>query len=211
MLPEFEKPRDTMLLIISGPAGCGKTTVCERLMEDFNGSIARVITATSREPREGEVHGKDYYFIDPETFEKRIEAGDFYEYAQVHGRYYGVLKEEVLNKFEGKKDLVINIDVQGAATFKNFADNDPHLKGRVGFIFIMPSSKEQLLERLSSRGTDGNEEIQRRMESTYIEIQNWKMYDYILCSRTKDEDYERLRSIYMAEMMKKNRFCKLTK
>lgn len=197
-----------MLLIVSGPAGSGKTTVCERLMRDFEGNIARVITATSREPRPNEIDGKDYYFIDPETFEKKIEAGDFYEYARVHGRHYGVLKEEVLSKLEAQKDLVVNIDVQGAATFKNFADNDPHLQGRVVFIFIMPSSKEQLMERLGNRGTDDNSEIQRRMESACMEVQNWKLYDYILCSKTRDEDYDRLRSIYVAEMMKNSRFCK---
>jgi len=85
------------------------------------------------------------------------------------------------------------------------------LKGRVVFVFIMPSSKEQLIERLGSRGTDDNYEIQLRMKSAYKEVKNWELYDYILCSKTRDEDYERLRSIYIAEMMRNCRFGKNSK
>jgi len=211
MLPAFSKPRQNLVLIVSGPAGSGKTTVCERLLEEFSGQACRVITATSRTPRDGEIHGQDYYFIPADQFQERIDQGDFYEHAHVHGRHYGVLKEEVLGKLNAGHDLIINVDVQGAATFRKCANEDPQLQGRVAFIFIMPACKEQLIARLGNRGTDDAAEIERRMQSALSEITHWNRYDYVICSDTRDADYDRLRAIYLAETLKCNRLeCSFT-
>ena len=104
-----------ILLIVSGPAGSGKTTVCDRMLAEVS-SIQRVVTSTTRPPREGEQH-IDYYFFDHDTFAAKVQAGDFYEHANVHTNRYGTLKSEIHEKLAAGKDLLLNIDVQGAATF----------------------------------------------------------------------------------------------
>lgn len=188
------------MLIVSGPAGSGKTTLCERMLEQES-RIQRVITSTSRPPRPGEVDRVDYYFFDKPTFEAKIAAGDFYEHAQVHTNHYGVLKSEVLDKLDSGTDLLLNVDVQGAVTFCESAKTDPALQGRVSSIFIMPPSIEELEARLRGRGTDDEAEIARRMQVALAEIDHRERYDHCILSGTKDEDFQRLREIYEGEKL----------
>ncbi|MGB0415313.1 MAG: guanylate kinase [Coraliomargarita sp.] len=193
-----------LLLIVSGPAGSGKTTVCDRMLADVP-AIQRVVTSTTRAPRGDEQDRIDYYFFDKATFEAKIEAGDFYEHAQVHSKLYGTLKREVQDKLEAGIDLLLNIDVQGAAQMRKTAKHDELLQGRVATVFIMPPSLEELEQRLRGRGTDADDEVQRRMKVALEEIEHADHYDYVLRSASREDDFENLRSIYRAETMRVRR------
>ncbi|RPG83109.1 MAG: guanylate kinase [Coraliomargarita sp. TMED73] len=186
------------LLIVSGPAGSGKTTVCNRLLE-VSPKLERVITATTRAPRGDERDGLDYYFLNAADFEERIGRDAFYEYARVHGNHYGTLKSEVQEKLLSGMDLLLNIDVQGAASFRQTADQDPLLKGRIATVFIMPPSREELEKRLRGRGTDTEDEVRRRLHVAEEEMKQAQLYDYILMSADKDADFHQLLAIYQSE------------
>ncbi|ADE55150.1 guanylate kinase [Coraliomargarita akajimensis] len=190
-----------ILIIVSGPAGSGKTTVCDRVLSNV-AAIERAITSTTRAPRGEEKDTVDYYFFDRPTFEAKIEAGDFYEYAHVHSNLYGTLKSEVQSKLNAGVDILLNIDVQGAAQMRETAKADALLKGRVITVFIMPPSVEELEKRLRGRGTDAEDEVQRRMTVALEEMKQANDYDYVLLSASMDEDFESLRSIYRAEKMR---------
>ena len=190
-----------ILLIVSGPAGSGKTTVCDRMLAE-EPAIQRVITSTTRAPRGQEKDRVDYYFFDKATFEAKIAAGDFYEHAQVHSNLYGTLKSEVQEKLADGIDLLLNIDVQGAAQMRETAQHDELLQGKVATVFIMPPSLEELEQRLRGRGTDADDEGQRRMKVALEEIEHADRYDYVLRSASRWEDFENLRSIYRAEKMR---------
>ncbi len=190
-----------LLFVVSGPAGSGKTTLCDRLVET-SPNIQRVVTSTSRAPRGAERDGVDYYFFGEDDFRRRIAAGEFYEYAQVHGRYYGSLRSEIQTKLARNIDLLLNIDVQGAASMREAARTDPALRGRLVTIFIHPLDREQLRERLTGRATDALAEIERRLVTAELEMRQWDRFDYCIVSRTKDEDYARIRAIYDAEKLR---------
>ena len=183
------------LFIVSGPAGSGKTTVCERILREVSG-LERVITSTTRAPRSGEVDTVDYYFFDYDTFQAKIDTGAFYEYAHVHNKLYGTLKSEVQGKLAEGIDLILNIDVQGAAQMRETAQNDPLLKGKVVTIFIMPPTIEVLAARLRGRATEAEDEIQRRMAVALEEMQHRKHYDHTILSGTREEDFAALMGIY---------------
>jgi guanylate kinase len=123
----------------------------------------------------------------------------------VHANRYGVLREAVLKNLDASIDLLLNIDVQGAATFRNAARVDPRMEGRVASLFIMPRSIEQLTERLHGRGSDDEAEIARRMETAKIEINAWKSYDYCILSGEREADYAAARSVYLAETLRATR------
>lgn len=192
-----------ILLVLSGPSGIGKSTLCDRLVRDFAPQVRRVITATTRPPRQGEQDKVDYYFLPKEEFEERREAEAFYEWAQVHGRhYYGTPKFEIREKLAHKHDLVMNLDVQGAMSFRKAARRDELLRERLVTIFVRPQAVESLRERLRDRGTDDPKEIERRLRTAEVELEYARHYDYAFVSGTKEEDFERLRTIYHAEKMR---------
>lgn len=183
------------LIIVSGPAGSGKTTVCERMLAEIPG-LQRVVTSTTRPPRTGEIDTVDYYFFDKPTFLAKVEAGEFYEYAHVHRNLYGTLKREVQAKLAVGTDLLLNMDVQGAAHMRSVAQGDPLLKGQVTTIFIMPPTLAELESRLRGRGTDAEDEIQRRLQVARDEIAQSKHYDHTILSATPEADFSALKRIY---------------
>ena len=191
-----------LLLIVSGPAGSGKTTVCDRMLAEESG-LQRVVTSTTRPPREGERHRIDYHFFDHETFDAKVEAGEFYEYANVHTNRYGTLKSEIHDKLAAGTDLLLNIDVQGAATFRDAEREDPLLRGKVVTVFIMPPSMDELESRLRHRSTDDEDEIQRRLRVARDEMQQRELYDHCILSGTRFEDFEALQKIYRKEKAKR--------
>ena len=194
-------PQTGLLMVVSGPAGSGKTTLCERMLAE-EPMLSRVITSTTRKPRKGEQDCVDYRFFDHATFEAKIKADEFYEYAQVHSNLYGTLKSDVQKKLVAGIDLLLIIDVQGTATLREKAKTDETLKNRLVTIFIMPPGIKELERRLRNRSTDEEDEIQRRMAVAVDEIKQSTLYDYSLRSTSRGEDFENFRAIYYAEKMR---------
>ncbi|HXT38803.1 MAG TPA: guanylate kinase [Candidatus Angelobacter sp.] len=193
-----------LLLVISAPSGGGKTTLCQQLLA-ANGDIVRAITCTTRPPRAGERDGVDYYFLDPATFLKRVNAGDFLEHATVFGNRYGTLKCEVLDKLRQGRDVVLNIDVQGAAAIRQKATEDSELGAALVSVFLTPPSLAILEKRLRKRGADSEGAIQKRLSVARQEIAQWKHFDYLLISTTIPEDLRRVQMILAAEKMRQVR------
>ncbi len=194
-----------MLLIVSGPAGCGKTTVCDRLYQSHVPKLNKVITTTTREPREGEKDGVDYHFVSNRQFDDDLNKDAFYEHAIVHGSKYGVFKAAILGKLETGLDLVLNVDVQGAATLRKAAANDPLLGASLVSLFLMPANLETIRQRLDERGKDDAQEIARRLKVAENEVARWREYDYCIVSGSKEDDYARIDAIYKAEKIRVKR------
>ena len=181
----------TALLILAGPAGVGKSTLCDRLVRDVPG-FERVITATTRPPRPNEVDGRDYHFLSDAEFDRKLAAGDFLEWAWVHQRHrYGTLKSAVLDQLP-RSSLVMNIDVQGVRSIRTAARTEPRLKGRLVTMFVAPDSMDVLRERLQGRGPVSPEELERRMQSAEREIAERNSYDYVIHSSSKEQDFRAL-------------------
>ena len=183
-----------LLVVISGPSGSGKGTICKRLIEVMD-NIKVSVSATTRKPRVGEVEAINYFFIDEEKFIQKINNDEFLEYASVYGNYYGTPKKEVLNELENGKDIILEIDIQGALNVKK---NYP--KGV--FIFILPPSIKELKNRIEGRGTDSNEVILRRMECVYEELNYAFQYDYVVLNDEVEAAVEKIKEIISAEKNK---------
>lgn len=188
-------PPSPIILIISGPAGSGKTTLCDRLLAEHPDRIRRVVTTTTRTPRPGEEEGVDYYFLDSATFEKRLAEGAFIEWARVHGRYYGSQKAHVRGQLDTGRDLLLNIDVQGARSFQAEAARNTALPENLHTVFIRPRSLGQIRERLLNRG-ESIEEIERRLKTAATELEQAGAFQHIIVSGSREEDYAALRGLY---------------
>src|SRR6185503_6199627 len=193
-----------LLVLISAPSGGGKTTLCQQLLA-AQPRMARAVTCTTRPSREGEHDGVDYYFLDAESFLKRVQAGNFLEHATVYGNSYGTLKGEVLGKLRQGKDVLLTVDVQGAATIRERAEEDPELKRALVSVFLTPPSQAVLEDRLRKRGTDSRAVIQKRLGVARQEVAQWKNFDYLLISMPIAEDLNRMLAIVEAEKMRHSR------
>ncbi|MEO2065726.1 MAG: guanylate kinase [Desulfurobacteriaceae bacterium] len=189
-----------LLIVISAPSGTGKTTLTHMLLKEFP-NMEFSISFTTRKPRPGEVNGKDYWFISREEFLRRIEEGDFLEWAEVYGNLYGTSKSQVLKALNEGKDVLLDIDTQGALQVK---ENFPEAV----LIFILPPSLEELERRLKNRGTDPEEVIEKRLKVAREEIKRAKFYDYIVVNDVLEVAYNKLKSIISAEKCKTKRFLK---
>jgi guanylate kinase len=190
-----------LLILISAPSGGGKTTLCGQLLK-ARPEMTRAITCTTREPRPGESDGVDYHFFSATEFLKRLQAGNFLEHATVYGNSYGILKSELLTKLREGKDVLLNLDVQGAATLRERAQNEPELQRALVTVFLTPNSLKVLEQRLRKRAADAEAVIQKRLAVAKQEVAQWKNFDYLLVSTTKTEDLRRMLEIIAAEKMR---------
>ena len=193
-----------LLIVLSAPSGTGKTTLCEQLLL-ARPNLTRAITCTTREPRSGEQDGVDYYFLDAGTFLKRVQAGNFLEHATVFGNSYGTLKSEVVGKLRQGKDVILNVDVQGASTIRHESKEDHELGRALLSVFLTPPSMQILEERLKKRGLDPGPVIQKRLSVARQEIAQWKHFDYLIISSSISEDLRRMQAILDAEKMRQGR------
>jgi guanylate kinase len=193
-----------LLILISAPSGGGKTTLSQQLLA-ARPDMTRAITCTTRSPRPGEKNGVDYHFFKPAEFQEHVRAGDFIEHATVFGRSYGTLRSELLDQLRAGRDVLLNIDVQGAATIRKRAQFEPELKRALVTVFLTPPSVATLAERLNKRNTDAPEEIQKRLAYARQEIAEWKHFDYLLISSTIPEDLRRMLAIFEAEKLRAER------
>ncbi|MCR5183334.1 MAG: guanylate kinase [Opitutales bacterium] len=189
-------------MLISGPAGSGKTTLCDRLTAAFPQEIARAVTCTTRAPRGNEKDGVDYFFLSREAFEAGIAAGDFLEHAHVHSNLYGVRRAQVRERLEAGKNVIVNLDVQGAATLRKVAAGDASLRSALVSVFVMPPSVEELRSRLTGRATDAADEIERRMKVALEEMRRAEEFDFCLVSGDRESDFKRICAIYEAAKMR---------
>jgi guanylate kinase len=189
--------RKGIAFIFSSPSGGGKTTLCQQvvtLVPDLKYSISY----TTRPPRAGEENGKDYYFVSSESFQDIIKGGNFAEWAEIHGHFYGTPLDSLKKLLSKGIDLVLDIDVQGAKQLKERLEEGI-------FIFLLPPSMSVLKERLEKRGTDSEQEIMNRLKSAEGEIKQLTWYDYIIINDDLNEAVSNLRSIIIAERCKRER------
>jgi guanylate kinase len=199
-----KKPAPPLLILISAPSGAGKTTLCNLLLA-AQPNLTRAITCTTREPRPGEKEGVDYHFFTAVEFLKRLHAGNFLEHATVYGNSYGILKSELLDKLREGNDVLLNVDVQGAATIREQAEGEPELKRALITVFLTPTPLSVLEQRLKKRGADAEAVIRKRLAVARQEIAQWKNFDYLLISGSKQEDLRRTLAIIEAEKMRSAR------
>lgn len=193
-----------LLILISAPSGGGKTTLCRQLLR-ARPNLVRAVTCTTRPPRKGERKGVDYYFLTAEDFLRRVQAGHFLEHATVYGHSYGLLKSELLGKLRAGRDVLLNVDVQGAATLREKAKDEPELRRALVTIFLTPTSLPEIERRLRRRGADSPEVIRKRVAMARQEIAQWRNFDYLLVSTSKQEDLRRALAIVAAEKMRTER------
>ncbi len=183
-----------VLLVLAGPAGSGKSTLCDRIVHEVPG-FERVITTTTRAPRPGEVNGVHYHFLTPEQFDAKIAADEFLEWAWVHGeRRYGTLKASVIEPLKRGQSLAINLDVQGVASLHQAAEHSIVLQRAMAAIFIL-LDHEQLVARIRGRGQDDDAEIARRMATAEAELMEAPKFEFVIHSASRDEDFAALLKI----------------
>ena len=183
--------RQGILFIISAPSGAGKTTLCKEVVDIFQ-NLRHSVSYTTRAPRPGEVHGRDYIFVSPSEFEKMITAGEFAEWAEVHGNHYGTAIKSLDEYRTRGIDVILDIDCQGARQLKE-------LYGDGVFIFILPPSFHELRRRLDSRNSDSDEVKERRIRNASDEIKELGWYDYIIVNDLFSKAVEELKSVLIAE------------
>ena len=186
-----------ILLVVAGPAGSGKSTLCDRLVHE-RPEFWRVVTTTTRAPRAGEIDGVHYHFFSPTEFRRRIANGEFLEWAQVHGnhedRLYGTLKSSVLEPLAHGRSLIMSIDVQGVETLRRVAKTDARLQRAMSTIFILVD-RDRLIARMRARAMDHEEEIVRRMATAEAELREAAKFDFVIESQTREADFTRLLDI----------------
>ncbi len=185
------------LVVISSPSGGGKTTIRRELLKNLP-ELCYSVSCTTRPPRPGEKYGEDYYFLKEEEFRRRIEKGDFLEWAEVHGFLYGTPRKFIEDSLQEGKIVVMDIDVQGGEKIKRF--RLPSV-----FIFLLPPSWEELKKRLQRRGTEDEETIEKRLKTARDEVKYYHQYDYIVVNKDIGDTVREIEAIIRAEKNRRER------
>jgi len=186
------------MLVLSSPSGAGKTTLARRLIETQPG-MEMSVSYTTRERRKGEVDGKDYHFVDHDTFARMRDRGEFLEWALVFDNFYGTPRELVARALAEGRDVLFDVDWQGARKLRESAKND------VVAVFILPPTAAELEQRLKVRAEDSEEIMHRRMRGASNEIQHWDEYDYVVINHDIEQSVEALQAILTAERLRSSR------
>ena len=182
------------LIVVSGPSGTGKTTLCRTACAA--GEAVFSVSCTTRQPRPGEVDGRDYFFLAEPDFLSRVERGELFEYARVHDRWYGTLKSHVYDNLRRGIDVLLDIDVQGAAQIR--ACQDELVRRCLLDLFILPPSLDELRQRLAGRNTEDSAAFELRMHNAEAEMRHWTEYGHVLVSDTRESDEARFRALLTA-------------
>lgn len=195
---KMKSQRRGLMIVLSSPSGAGKTTLTRQLLSE-NQNMAMSVSATTRRPRPGEVDGRDYFFVDKTQFSNMIEEGEFLEHAKVFDNYYGTPRGPVEDSLEQGKDVIFDIDWQGAQQLTQAASDD------LVKIFILPPGMQELEKRLRSRAQDSDDVIAKRMSKSEGEISHWAEYDYVIVNEEVDLAMAELSAIVIAERLKRKR------
>lgn len=197
--------RTGILFVISAPSGGGKSTLLRNLAGMERPDLCYSVSCTTRAPRPGEVDGRDYHFLSHEEFLRRVAAGEFLEHARVHGNHYGTLRKTVQEALDAGNDLLMDVDIQGAAQIR--ANADERMKSALIDVFLMPPSFTELERRLRNRATETPEQLALRLQNAKIEMAEWSGYQYVIISGTAQDDFENFRAIMRAERMRSHRLA----
>ncbi len=198
----MEPKRRGLMLVLSSPSGAGKTTLARRLLETEPG-MAMSVSCTTREQRKGETEGRDYYFVDRDTFARMRDRGEFLEWALVFDNFYGTPRELVEQALAEGHDVLFDVDWQGAESLRDQAQND------VVTAFILPPSAEALERRLNERAQDPPDVVEARMRGASNEIQHWHDYDYVVINHDLDQALAAIQAILAAERLRRSRLTGL--
>ena len=190
--------RKGLLLVVSGPSGAGKGTICKALLNK-NDQIKLSVSATTRKQRTGEVYGVNYFFKEKEKFTQMIEEGEFLEYAQIYDNFYGTPKAAIMECLEKGQDVILEIEMQGASQIKEVCPDGV-------FIFVLPPSLEELKNRIVGRGTETAEEIEKRFSCAFDEINKIVDYDYFIVNDDVEKSVKQVEGIILSEKNKVTRY-----
>ena len=190
--------RKGLLLVVSGPSGAGKGTICKVILNRRK-DIKLSVSATTRKPREGEVDGVNYFFLSKEEFSKMVDNGEFLEYASIYGNFYGTPKSAIIECLENGQDVILEIEMQGARQVKE-------VYGEGVFIFVLPPSLSELKNRIVGRGTETADEIEKRFRCAFEEIKQIDDYNYFIINKDVDTSVRELEEIISAEKNKVTRY-----
>lgn len=183
------------IIVMNGPSGVGKTSLYKRLLQDFEKDIELSVSATTRKPRPGEQNGKDYYFLTPDQFLEKRDAGEFVEWAQVYGNYYGTLRSEITRITSQGEHILLDIDIQGGENVKKAFP-------QAILIFILPPSLEELIRRLRDRNTEDEQSFQKRIDTSTREIRFFEehraLYSYSIINDKLEQAYQDLKKIVLS-------------
>jgi guanylate kinase len=194
--------RSGILFVLSAPSGAGKTTLCDALRQKPDFTYA--VSCTTREPRPGEVDGEDYFFLSRAEFDRKVEAREFLEYAQVHDHFYGTPRSSVMENLASGRDILMDIDTHGAESIRQC--DDPSILSALVDVFLLPPGLDELRRRLEKRGTESAAEIETRLGNAAREMSHWPRYRYTIVSRSIEENLSSFRSIVEAERSRSRRF-----